>query len=132
VAKAWAVWLHYGLGLSFAKCAQLLARLGIEVTAGALSQAAQRTGTDLVPVHNEIVERANGAEMVVMDETGWRVGGNSAWLSPPTTRSPSTTWPTAAASPKPSTSSTPTTPAPSSATAGRPTAAMSTPPTRAA
>jgi len=40
------VWLHYGLGLSFDKCAALLARLGIEVTAGALSQAAQTTGTD--------------------------------------------------------------------------------------
>lgn len=80
VAKAWAVWLHYGLGLSFGKCAQLLARLGVEVTAGALSQAAQATGTDLVPVHDQLVERARGAEMVVMDETGWRVGGTSAWL----------------------------------------------------
>jgi transposase len=80
VAKAWAVWLHYGLGLSFAKCAQLLGRLGIEVTAGALSQAAQATGADLVPVHSQLVERANASPMVVMDETGWRVGGNSAWL----------------------------------------------------
>lgn len=80
VAKAWALWLHYGLGLSFGKCAALLARHGIEVTAGALSQAAQTTGTDLVPVHAEIVERAQASEMVVMDETGWRVGGNSAWL----------------------------------------------------
>lgn len=80
VAKAWAAWLHYGLGLSFAKCAQLLARLGIDVTAGALCQAAQSTGTDLVPVHTDIVRRVNDAEMVVMDETGWRVGGRSAWL----------------------------------------------------
>ena len=44
VAKGWAAWLHYGLGLSFAKCAALLARLGIDVTAGALCQAAQTTG----------------------------------------------------------------------------------------
>jgi transposase len=80
VAKAWAVWLHYGLGLSFGKCARLLARLGVEVTAGALSQAAQATGTDLVPIQADLVERAQSAEMVVMDETGWRVGGDSAWL----------------------------------------------------
>jgi transposase len=80
VAKAWAVWLHHGLGLSFGKCATVLARLGIDVTAGALSQAAQTTGTDLVPVQAELVRRANDAEVVVMDETGWRVGGNSAWL----------------------------------------------------
>lgn len=80
VAKAWAVWLHYGLGLSFAKCTTLLARLGIEVTAGALSQAAQSTGGDLVPVHAQLLERVNAAPMVVMDETGWRVGGDGAWL----------------------------------------------------
>lgn len=80
MAKGWAAWLHYGLGLSFAKCARLLARLGVDVTAGALCQAAQTTGTDLVPVHAEIVGRVNDAEMVVMDETGWRVGGYSAWV----------------------------------------------------
>jgi transposase len=80
VAKGWAAWLHYGLGLSFAKCARLLHRLGIDVTAGALCQAAQSTGADLVPVHAEIVRRVNDAEMVVMDETGWRVGGFSAWM----------------------------------------------------
>ena len=80
VAKGWAAWLHYGLGLSFAKCAALLARLGIDVTAGALCQAAQTTGTALVPVHAEIVRRINDSPAVVMDETGWRVGGHGAWL----------------------------------------------------
>lgn len=79
-AKALAVWLHYGLGLSFGRCAELLRHLGIDVTAGALSQAAQKTGTDLVPVHAELVKRVNGGEVVVMDETGWRVGGQGAWL----------------------------------------------------
>ncbi len=84
VAHGWAVWLHYGLGLSFGKWATLLARLGIEVTAGALSQAAQATGTDLVPVQADLVKQANDAGMdawmVVMDEAGRRVGGDSAWL----------------------------------------------------
>jgi transposase len=80
VAKGWAAWLHYGLGLSFAKCARLLARLGINVTAGALCSAAQSTGTDLVAVQAQIVRRINDSPMVVMDETGWRVGGRSAWV----------------------------------------------------
>jgi transposase len=80
VAKGWAAWLHYGLGLSFVKCSALLARLGIDVTAGALCQAAQTTGTALVPVHAEIVRRINDSPAVVMDETGWRVGGRGAWL----------------------------------------------------
>ena len=79
-AKAWAIWLHYGLGLSFGKCADVLARFGVNVTAGALCQAAQSSSTDLVPVHNAIVARVNDAAMVVMDETGWRVGGEGAWL----------------------------------------------------
>lgn len=79
-AKAWAAWLHYGLGLSFAKCARLLGRLGVEVTAGALCSGAQSTGAALVPVQADIVRRVNDADMVVMDETGWRVGGRSAWL----------------------------------------------------
>lgn len=107
VAKAWAAWLHYGLGLSFAKCARLLARLGIDMSAGALCQAAQSTGTDLVPVQAEIVERVNHAEVVVMDETGWRVGGCGAWLwtPPPPTQRP-TTSPMAGASTRPATWST--------------------------
>lgn len=79
-AKAWVAWLHYGLGLSFVKCARLLARLGVNVTAGALSSASQTTGTALVPVHADLVARANKSSAVTMDETGWRIGGRNAWL----------------------------------------------------
>jgi len=80
-AKAWGSWLHYGLGLSFSKVAQVLARLGIDVTAGAICAASQRSAsTELVPVHHQLVERANQSPVVVMDETGWRVGGGRAWL----------------------------------------------------
>lgn len=80
VAKAWAHYLHYGLGLSFGKCAVLLRRLGVEVTAGALCQAAQSTGEALVPVQAEIMRRLNASPVVTADETGWRVGGGPAWL----------------------------------------------------
>jgi len=80
-AKAWGSFLHYSLGLSWAKVQALMARLGIVTTAGALCQAAERSAcTDLVPVHQELVRRANSSPVVVMDETGWRVGGKSAWL----------------------------------------------------
>jgi len=79
-AKALAVWLHYALGMSFAKTAKLLGHLGVSVTAGAICSASQATGTDLVPIQAGIVERVNTAPMVVMDETGWRVEGESAWL----------------------------------------------------
>jgi transposase len=79
-AKSLAIWLHYALGLSFAKTAGPLGRLGVPVTAGAISTASQATGTDLVPVQAGIIERVNQAPMVVMNETSWRVGGESAWL----------------------------------------------------
>jgi transposase len=79
-AKAWAAWLHYGLGLSFVKSSSLLARLGVNVSAGALCQAAQSSATDLVPVQASIVKAVNDSAMIVPDETGWRVGGEGAWL----------------------------------------------------
>jgi transposase len=80
-AKAWASFLHYSLGLSWGKVQKLLARLGVAVTAGALCQASERQAcTDLVPVHHELVRVANSAAVLVMDETGWRVGGERAWL----------------------------------------------------
>jgi transposase len=81
VAKAWAAWLHYTLGMSFEKVARFFAdRFGLTVTAGALCQAAQATSTALVPVMGEIVGRVNAADIVVMDETGWRIAGWPAWL----------------------------------------------------
>jgi len=85
-AKAWAAWLHYRLGLSFAKCSELLQRLGIGVTRAALCSAAESTGTALVPVQTEIVARINASPVTVMDETGWRVNSESAWLWVATTR----------------------------------------------
>src|ERR1019366_1419154 len=41
-AKAWAAWLHYSLGVPFAKVSRFFAeRLGLAVTAGALCQASR-------------------------------------------------------------------------------------------
>jgi transposase len=79
-ATSLAIWLHYALGLSFAKTASLLGHLGVPVTAGAICSASQSAGTDLVPTQKAIVEQVNQSSMVVMDETGWRVGGDGAWL----------------------------------------------------
>ena len=70
-AKAWAAWLHYSLGVPFAKMSRLFAeRLGGTVTAGALCQAAQSTSTDLVALNAEIRARLNASAVVAADETG--------------------------------------------------------------
>lgn len=79
-AMAWGTWLHYGLGLSFGKCSQLLGRLGVNVTAGAIAASSASTSTDLVPTHTAIKAHVASAPAVVMDETGWRIGGRGAWL----------------------------------------------------
>lgn len=79
--KAWAMWLHYGMGLSFARSAKVISYLGVEVTAGAICQSAARAASaELVPVHADLVARANRSKSITMDESGWRVGGNGAWL----------------------------------------------------
>jgi transposase len=79
LARSLGLFLHYGLGLSFAKTARLLGQLGVPVTAGALPQQASSTSTALVPVRDEIVARLNSSAVVVADETGWRVGGRRGW-----------------------------------------------------
>ena len=80
-AKAWAAWLHYSLGVPFAKIARFFAeRLGLTVTAGAICQSAQSTSTDLVAVNAEIRRRVNNSAVVAADETGWRIGGAPAWV----------------------------------------------------
>jgi transposase len=79
--KAWGMWLHYRMGLSFGKVAEVLAHLGINVTAGAICQAsAKAASTELVPVHSELVKAANMSSTITMDESGWHVGGRSSWL----------------------------------------------------
>ncbi len=80
-AKAMAAWLHYALGLSFPKTRAVLARFGIDVTAGAICQSSATSASkELVPVHAELVRAANASKSLVMDETGWRVGGHGGWM----------------------------------------------------
>jgi len=77
---AWGVWLHDGLGLSFAKVSAVLGGLGINVTAGAICSSSASTGTDLVPTQEAILAHVASAPAVTIDETGWRIGGERAWL----------------------------------------------------
>ena len=71
----------YG-GLSAGKIAQLLEVLfGISITRGGVSQAVQRAGQRCRPVYVQQIQAAvRRSPWVVADETGWKVGGRSAWL----------------------------------------------------
>jgi transposase len=79
--KAWGMWLHHRMGLSFTKVAEVLAHLGVQVTAGAICQSsAKAASTELVRVHAELVRAANASPTITMDESGWHVGGRGQWL----------------------------------------------------
>jgi transposase len=80
-AQAAVVLLNKEAGLSYGKIAQVLtAFFGITLTRGACTQIVLRAGERLRPSYEEIRRRLAESEQVTPDETGWRVGGQPAWL----------------------------------------------------
>ncbi len=80
-AKALAADLKHRLGVPYRKIAELLEMaFGLKVTAGGLCQADERLAEKAEPIYEELVEAIRSSAAVHADETGWRVGGLSAWL----------------------------------------------------
>jgi transposase len=80
-AQALATHFQKELGLSFGKAKALLGSVfGIDVSRGGLAQAILRAADRLEPTHREIVSALPRAPVITPDETGWRVGGEHAWL----------------------------------------------------
>lgn len=60
---------------------QVLGHLALPASRAAICRSAARSAcNDPVPVHHDLVARANRASTLVMDESGWRVGGDGKWL----------------------------------------------------
>jgi transposase len=73
--------LNKDAGLSHGKVARVLEKLfGIDINRSTSARSIQRTATRLEPVEAEIREAVRTSPSVVPDETGWRIGGESAWL----------------------------------------------------
>lgn len=74
--------LHYGVGVPVRKLPAILKLLtGVEVTQGALTQDAMRRAAGPVGTAYERWRvQVRDARVVHTDDTGWRVGGESAWL----------------------------------------------------
>jgi transposase len=74
--------LHYGLGLPVRKVPRVLAALhGLTLTQGAITQDAMRRATDEIGEAYERLRATVPASPVVhTDDTGWRVGGEPAYL----------------------------------------------------
>jgi transposase len=79
-AVALATELNKELGLSPQKTAKALARFGIRITPGGVVQAIARQARTLEPTYHALIEGVRSSAAVAPDETGWRIGGQKAWL----------------------------------------------------
>jgi transposase len=80
-AQAAVVLLNKHAGLSHVKVSRVFdALFGIALTRGACAQIVLRAGRRLLPAYQEVRRRLKESEGVTPDETGWRVGGQPAWL----------------------------------------------------
>lgn len=81
-AMAAAHWLHYGAGVPVRKLPALLEGLtGIRVTQGALTQdALRRAGGSVGQAYQALRQAIQRAGVVYTDDTGWKVGGETAFL----------------------------------------------------
>lgn len=68
-------------GLSYGKIAALFGEwMRLSVSRSALCRALGRLAEKSQPTYQALVGRLRGSPVVYPDETGWRVGGRSAWL----------------------------------------------------
>jgi len=80
-AQAAIVSLNKQAGLSHGKVAGVMGTLfGIDLSRGAGAQVVLRAAGRLGPAYDEIRQATRDAGQLSVDETGWRVGGRSAWL----------------------------------------------------
>lgn len=80
-AQAAAAVLHTRMGLSHGKVAAVFDTLfGIDLTRGASAQINLRAAARLEPDYRRILDEVRASERIAADETGWRIGGRSAWL----------------------------------------------------
>lgn len=74
--------LNKQLGLSHGKCAKLLATMfeELHIARATGARSMERTARRCAPAYEQLRRNLRGAPEVAPDETGWRVGGRSAWL----------------------------------------------------
>jgi len=80
-AQAAAVLLNKRAGLSHGKVAAVFdALFGIDLARGASAQINLRAAQRLEPDYQALLADLPTSEQIAADETGWRIGGQSAWL----------------------------------------------------
>lgn len=80
-AQATAVMMNKHMGVSYGKIAWFFNRvLNIPISRGGPCQAVLRAAERTEPACVEIVKQLQNSQWIVQDETGWRIGGKSAWM----------------------------------------------------
>ena len=73
--------LKHRLGVSYRKCSSVLLTLtGLVVASAALVRSGHRLRRLAQPSDDALVEAARRSAAQHVDETGWKIGGRSAWL----------------------------------------------------
>ena len=73
--------LKHRLGVSYRKCSSVLLTLtGVVICSAALVRSGHRLRRLAQPTYDQLVEVARSAAVQHVDETGWKIGGRSAWL----------------------------------------------------
>jgi transposase len=73
--------LKHRLGVSYRKCSSLLLTLtGVVACSAALVRGGHRLRRLAQPSYDRLVEAARHGAVQHVDETGWKIGGRSAWL----------------------------------------------------
>src|SRR5215210_3532230 len=76
-----ATYLNKGGGLSYGKIATLLEQMaGLKVSRSTLCRALLRAASKSQPLYAELAKTIRESPVVYPDESGWRIGGFSAWL----------------------------------------------------
>jgi transposase len=73
--------LKHRLGVPYRKCSSVLLTLtGVVVASAALVRSGHRLRRLAQPTYDRLIEAARAAAVQHVDETGWKIGGRSAWL----------------------------------------------------
>jgi transposase len=73
--------LKHEFGLSYGKVARFVRlTFGLAADASSFARADQRLAQDFAPTYANLQTQLRQSEVAHVDETGWKVGGHSAWL----------------------------------------------------
>jgi transposase len=73
--------LKHGMGIPFGKVARILSSATeLDLSRATLARASQRLARKCQPTYARLIVRLRQSAVVHVDETGWKIGGHSAWL----------------------------------------------------